>query len=461
MTESHISIKSSDFIVHAFKSFNDIQGDNLYTDVTLVSEDNIQIRAHKLILSAGSEYFRDILSDKAHPHPMLCLDGVTYENLDRVLKYLYVGEVSIPHVSLQEFLQVSQKFKCYGLNKKEPILDGKKDQPDLNQQNIPEHFEQTEEIEILNNSNNEWIHDVDDVDYMDEDDIDNMDEWNDITKNLEEIEKMKKILVPENSDMVPKFNGQAPEFCRIEGKTFSNDQLKQILENLYFCSEDGFYSCKHCDYEPTKQKWHILEHTQKHLDNFEVDCDRCGKTFESFDTLRAHTKNNCLTEANKISVTGQNDHHQITEDSLKNESNLGQKKINWKGFATPMQKINYKWTRNYNLKDVCGQISAVMDEVKIPWDKLSFTKEILDPMIADKRVTYLNLPPGRAGRKTLRDKADKLKKSISRIVTHFEETSELPLNLCNEEVAYLIRCIIQDSKKYARNVRQVPFNQFN
>ena len=447
MTDSHISVKSSDFLVHVFKAFNDIQSHNLYTDVTLVSEDNIQFQVHKLILSAGSKFFRDILSDKAHPHPMLCLDGVTSKNLDRVIKYLYVGEVSVPQASLQEFLQVSQKFKCYGLNEKEPMQGGKQDQPDLNSQDIPEQFEQTEEIEILNHSNNEqgpnvneWMHDVDDIDYMD--DID----------DIEEIEKVKKMLVPEKSDMIPKFNGQAPEFCRIEGKTFSNGQLEQILQELYYCSEDGFYSCKHCDYEPTKQKWHILEHTQKHLENFEVDCDRCGKIFESYDTLRVHTKNNCLKEANNISAIGQNDHLQITEDSLKKESNLEQK------------KINYKWTRNYNLKDVCGQISAAMDEMKIPWDKLSFTKEILEPMIADKRVTYLNLPPGRAGRKTLRDKADKLKKSIFRIVSHFEATSELPLNLCDEEkgeVTYLIVCIIQDSKKYARNVRQVPFNQFN
>ena len=46
---------------------------------------------------------------------MLCLDGVSSENLDWIIKYLYIGEVSVPQSSLQKFLQVANKLKCYGL----------------------------------------------------------------------------------------------------------------------------------------------------------------------------------------------------------------------------------------------------------------------------------------------------------------------------------------------------------
>ena len=120
MIEGQINLTSSDFYTHAFSSFNQLQGNNLYTDVTLVSDDNVQFQAHRLIVSAGSEYFRNILSDKAHPHPMLCLDGVTSEDLERVIKYFYVGEVSVPQSSFQRFLKVSHKLKCYGLKVKEP-----------------------------------------------------------------------------------------------------------------------------------------------------------------------------------------------------------------------------------------------------------------------------------------------------------------------------------------------------
>ena len=116
MAQGHINLKCSDFLANVFSSFNNLHNSDLFTDVTLVSDDNKKIQAHTLILSAGSEYFRDILPDKSHPHPMLCLDGVTSEDLAWIIQYLYVGEVSVPQSSLQKFLKVANKLKCHGLN---------------------------------------------------------------------------------------------------------------------------------------------------------------------------------------------------------------------------------------------------------------------------------------------------------------------------------------------------------
>ena len=120
MEGGHINLKCSDFLANVFSSFNNHHNSDLFTDVTLVSDDNKKIQAHKLILSAGSEYFRDVLSDKSHPHPMLCLDGVSSEDLACIIKYLYVGEVSVPQSSLQKFLKIANKLKCFGLNEAGP-----------------------------------------------------------------------------------------------------------------------------------------------------------------------------------------------------------------------------------------------------------------------------------------------------------------------------------------------------
>ena len=123
MNKGQIDLKCSDFLANVFSSFNKLHNSDLFTDVTLVTDDNKTIQAHKLILSAGSKYFRDILSDKSHPHPMLCLDGVSSEYLVCIIKYLYVGEVSVPQSSLQKFLQIANKLKCYGLNEDEPEME--------------------------------------------------------------------------------------------------------------------------------------------------------------------------------------------------------------------------------------------------------------------------------------------------------------------------------------------------
>ena len=123
MEGGYINLKSSDFLANIFSSFNDLHNSELFTDVTLVSDDNKKIQAHKLVLSAGSEYFRDILSDKSHPHPMLCLEGVSSVDLAYIIKYLYVGEVSVAQSSFQKFLKIGKKFKCFGLSEDGPQME--------------------------------------------------------------------------------------------------------------------------------------------------------------------------------------------------------------------------------------------------------------------------------------------------------------------------------------------------
>ena len=106
----------SDYLTSVSDSFISNRDCDLFTDVTLVSDDNHQVSAHRLILSAGSEYFRNILEDRKHPHPMLCLDGVNSSDLNNIIDYLYKGELLIPESSLTQFLKIATKLKCSGLD---------------------------------------------------------------------------------------------------------------------------------------------------------------------------------------------------------------------------------------------------------------------------------------------------------------------------------------------------------
>ena len=118
------------------------------------------------------------------------------------------------------------------------------------------------------------------------------------SEGIEEIE-VKKTKMGYKNYKNPKFISKlAPESCRIEGKTFTHAQLEQILKQLYYGNE-GLYYCKHCEFI-TKSRWHVVVHTQKHLDNFEVDCERCGKIYKSYDSLRSHKKEYCSERDNKI-----------------------------------------------------------------------------------------------------------------------------------------------------------------
>ena len=72
--------------------------------------------AHKLVLSACSEYFKSIFqSNKKHSNPIICLHGLDYNNLKNILDYIYNGEVQIYQDHIDRFLKVAKKFKLEDL----------------------------------------------------------------------------------------------------------------------------------------------------------------------------------------------------------------------------------------------------------------------------------------------------------------------------------------------------------
>ena len=109
------SLKWNDFQTNVSKSFKDLRNQNHFYDVTLVSSDQKQISAHKVVLSACSDYFQNILKQNSNSHPWLCLDGVTSTDINNMLDYVYLGEVQIYQEDLDRFLDIAQRFQLEGL----------------------------------------------------------------------------------------------------------------------------------------------------------------------------------------------------------------------------------------------------------------------------------------------------------------------------------------------------------
>ena len=82
-------LKWNDFNSNASRAFGLLKIEEFLQDVTLVGEDNSQIAAHKLALSASSEYFKNIFKNNKHSHILLCLNGVTSAEIKNVLDYIY------------------------------------------------------------------------------------------------------------------------------------------------------------------------------------------------------------------------------------------------------------------------------------------------------------------------------------------------------------------------------------
>ena len=110
------NLKWNDFQSNVSRSFGFFRNEKYLQDITLVSEDFHTVSAHKLVLSACSEYFRNILQKtNSNQQTLLCLDGVRSSDLKNV--YVYEGEVKIYQEDLDRFLNVAKKLKLDGLMK--------------------------------------------------------------------------------------------------------------------------------------------------------------------------------------------------------------------------------------------------------------------------------------------------------------------------------------------------------
>ena len=101
-------------------AFRDLREEKDFSDVTLACDDDEQIQAHKVILSAGSTFFRKVLRLHDHPHPLLYLKGVKYQDLVAILDFMYHGEVTVAQGDLNSFLAVAEDLKVKGLTAVDP-----------------------------------------------------------------------------------------------------------------------------------------------------------------------------------------------------------------------------------------------------------------------------------------------------------------------------------------------------
>ena len=107
-------LRWNDFETSLSSAFKDIREERDFFDVTLACG-NDQIQAHKVILSACSPFFRNILRRNIHEHPLLYMKDISMTNLDCVLNFMYHGEVSVAQEDLNSFLATAEELEVKGL----------------------------------------------------------------------------------------------------------------------------------------------------------------------------------------------------------------------------------------------------------------------------------------------------------------------------------------------------------
>ena len=98
MSSEKFCLKWNDFESNISGAFRELRDEKDFFDVTLACDEN-QIKAHKVIISACSPFFRQVLRQNPHQHPLLYMRGVNFTDLQSVLTFMYQGEVSSLHLT--------------------------------------------------------------------------------------------------------------------------------------------------------------------------------------------------------------------------------------------------------------------------------------------------------------------------------------------------------------------------
>jgi len=122
-SSENFCLRWNDFESNVSGAFRDLRQEADFFDVTLGCPDGKSLQAHKVILSACSSTFKQMLRDLArssqNPHPYIFLRGVGFADLQAVLDFMYHGEVNVAQEDLNSFLAVAEELQIKGLTQKE------------------------------------------------------------------------------------------------------------------------------------------------------------------------------------------------------------------------------------------------------------------------------------------------------------------------------------------------------
>jgi len=243
MTNESLCLNWNDFKDLVKVSFEELRTDTDFTDVTLACEDQ-SIKAHKVVLSACSPFFKKLLKTYPHPKPLIYMNGMKASSLKAIIDFLYLGEANVFQEELDSFLALAEELQLKG-------LEGN------SEENVPKHptetFDHAERVAEVNRKQN-----------LPERRIPNV-----------KLEKLN----------LAKYQQKPKQDSLIEPATMA--KIESMIEK-----REGGYYCTNCGYT-TKKLFNMREHVEKHIEGLEYPCNLCKKILRSSTTLRHHKIRGC------------------------------------------------------------------------------------------------------------------------------------------------------------------------
>ncbi|KAL5276932.1 Br-c family protein [Megaselia abdita] len=114
----HFCLRWNNYQSSITSAFENLRDDEDFVDVTLAC-DGRSIKAHRVVLSACSPYFRELLKSTSCKHPVIVLQDVSFLDLHALVEFIYHGEVNVHQNSLSSFLKTAEILRVSGLTQQQ------------------------------------------------------------------------------------------------------------------------------------------------------------------------------------------------------------------------------------------------------------------------------------------------------------------------------------------------------
>ena len=98
-----------------FGLFEEFYRSKSLSDVVIAC-DGKSIHAHRIVLSAGSEYFRRILASVSNvqQYPVLIINDISYEDMQTIVEFIYRGQIVVRRDKVEPLRQAAYKLRIKG-----------------------------------------------------------------------------------------------------------------------------------------------------------------------------------------------------------------------------------------------------------------------------------------------------------------------------------------------------------
>ncbi|XP_075230079.1 uncharacterized protein LOC142329395 isoform X2 [Lycorma delicatula] len=110
----HYSMKWDNYHSHVGDIFSQLLETGSMADVALYAEGE-KINCHKMLLSACSPYFQEILSTAGATNTIVVVSGINGEDVRSIIEFVYRGEISVKADRFASVLKAAEALKICGL----------------------------------------------------------------------------------------------------------------------------------------------------------------------------------------------------------------------------------------------------------------------------------------------------------------------------------------------------------